>query len=373
MTRPRRPGSRSLPPNLYRRTDLRNGRIYYAYRDRRNGRFHGLGTDEAAAIADAEALNAAITQQIASTRAAQIAQPQAAGPLFADVIRRHLEVVEGLHVKGKLAASTLKGKRGYCSRLQERFHGRTLGSITVRDLAALLDEHIQAGHERTAQALRSEMIEVWKTAMAEGWATDNTAALTRPPTPQVQRARLTLEVFLAIYERTESAWLRNAMALAIVTAQRREDIALAQFADVRDGGWWVVQGKTGSRVFLPLELRLDAVGLTLADVVRQCRATGVVSRYLVHQVQPFGNSPVGAAIWKDTISRAFRTELDALGMDWSGKHRPSFHEIRSLAIRLYAAQGDVRTQDLAAHKDPRTTSVYEDGRGEWVRVKQEGR
>jgi integrase len=178
-------------------------------------------------------------------------------------------------------------------------------------------------------------------------------------------------VFQAIYTRTENAWLRNAMALAIVTAQRREDIALAKFADLDGDVWRCIQIKTGTKLRIPLSLRLDVMGLSLADVVRQCRATNVVSRNLVHQVRPYGNSPVGAPIWKDTISKAFHAEIAALeGMDWAGKQPPTFHEIRSLSERLYAAQGNVNTQTLLGHKDPRTTAIYKDARGaEWLTVK----
>jgi hypothetical protein len=36
---------------------------------------------------------------------------------------------------------------------------------------------------------------------------------------------------------------------------------------------------------------------------------------------------------------------------------------------MYSEQGNVKTQDLLGHKDPRTTAMYHDGRGtEWVRV-----
>jgi integrase len=80
-------------------------------------------------------------------------------------------------------------------------------------------------------------------------------------------------VLMAIYRSDIAPWLRNAIALALVSGQRREDVARATFADVRDGAWWVVQGKTKARVAIPLELRLDAFRMSLEDVVRQCRGT----------------------------------------------------------------------------------------------------
>ena len=40
--RPRKTGSKDLPPNLYRKTDSRNGVTYYSYRDPSSGKWYGL-------------------------------------------------------------------------------------------------------------------------------------------------------------------------------------------------------------------------------------------------------------------------------------------------------------------------------------------
>jgi integrase len=49
---------------------------------------------------------------------------------------------------------------------------------------------------------------------------------------------------------------------------------------------------------------------------------------------------------------------------------PTFHEIRSLAARLYEKQGNVNVQVLLGHSDPETTRLYTDSRGtEWADVK----
>jgi integrase len=131
----------------------------------------------------------------------------------------------------------------------------------------------------------------------------------------------------------------------------------------------VDQGKTGARVVLPFDLRLEAFGKSLGDVYEQCRQTGVLSPYLIHQTESRGNSPAGRQIWVDTISRRFTDTLGRLGLTFEDKTPPTFHEIRSLSERLYAAQGNVNTQELLGHKDPRTTQLYHDARGaEWVRV-----
>ncbi len=56
-----------------------------------------------------------------------------------------------------------------------------------------------------------------------------------------------------------------------------------------------------------------------------------------------------------------------------GKEPPSFHEIRSLAIRLYTklySANPAIAQAIAGHKDASTTDLYRDVRGsEWIQVK----
>ena len=71
----------------------------------------------------------------------------------------------------------------------------------------------------------------------------------------------------------------------------------------------------------------------------------------------------------DRVSKAFSDAVENLGRNWGDKNPPTFHEIRSLSERLYAEQGNINTQDLLGHKDPRTTQTYHDSRGDWVRVK----
>jgi len=122
-------------------------------------------------------------------------------------------------------------------------------------------------------------------------------------------------------------------------------------------------------VFLPLNLRLNVFGMSLDDVVRQCRSTGVVSHYLIHQTKRVKGATLGKPIHIQQITRTFQLELAKLGIDWGGKRPPTFHEIRSLAARLHAEQGDVDPQQLLSHRDPKSTAIYTDGREEWVKLR----
>ena len=139
-----------------------------------------------------------------------------------------------------------------------------------------------------------------------------------------------------------------------------------KFRDVRDGYLWVVQGKTGNKIALPLTLHCNAVGLSLEDVITQCRDRAL-SPYLVHHSRTTATIKSGATINKATASTMFARCRDAAGITPpEGKTPVSFHEQRSLAERLYSAQG-INTQELLGHKSAKMTEKYHDERDDgWV-------
>lgn len=184
------------------------------------------------------------------------------------------------------------------------------------------------------------------------------------------RARLTLNDFLAIYEKakTFSPRVCRSMELALVTAQRREDIRTLSFRDVRDGRLWIEQEKTGSQVCIPQELRLSAVNWSVGEIVQRCRDV-VVSRYLIHHSEHQGRAKPGDPVRATSLSCDFAKARELAKIKWpEGKSPASFHEIRSLAARLYAEQG-VDVQALLGHNSPDMTAVYRDVRGaDWITV-----
>lgn len=72
--------------------------------------------------------------------------------------------------------------------------------------------------------------------MANNYIERNPAEPTRTPTPKVKRERLLLEQFEIIRDAAtaHSEWAANACGLALVTGQRREDVSLFRFSDIRD-------------------------------------------------------------------------------------------------------------------------------------------
>lgn len=288
------------------------------------------------------------------------------------------EKYQGMLAKQDYAAVTLKTYKSLGKRMVTMLKPETpMSTVTALKISEALDIiAVTEGKARLAQSVRGFMRDSFREAKVQGWFVgDNPVMDTKLSVKvEVKRARLSFEVFMQVYRATELDWLRNAMALALVSGQRREDIALAQFKAFHDGGWWCVQesekGANQHRIFIPNELKLEVFGMSLGDVISQCRRTGVVSKHLIHQTVKRGNSPIGRHIWIDTLSHRFAEAVAGLGIDWAPKTAPSFHEIRSLSERLYAAQGGVDTQELLGHNDAATTALYHDGRGsEWVRIK----
>lgn len=336
----------------------RNG--YYSYTNPVDGREYGIGRDRREAIQQAMEANAKLRKK--PTVLERITGAARSWGEWCDTF-------EKIIAERDSRPNTKRTRKSQMKRLRSTFPENVpAASITTMQCADALNAIKGEGKARTAQAFRSFMIDCFDRMIAQGWRTDNPAAVTDEITVKVKRARLSLETLLRLYRTTEIAWLRNAIALALVTGQDRDSVRNAKFSDFRDGGWWNERSKTGARVFIPLDLRLEQFGMSLDDVLRQCRTTGILSTHLVHQTQRAKGARLGKPLHVDMITRVFSAELAKLGIDWSGKKAATFHEIRSLSGRLYREQGNVSPQELLGHKDPRTTAVYTDGRGEWVKV-----
>jgi hypothetical protein len=266
--------------------------------------------------------------------------------------------------------NTVRTRKSQMARLRRSFDAdRPAAKITTRDCAAMIAAIKAEGKHRTAQAFRSFMVDSFDCMKAEGVLTgDNPARVTAEVRVKVKRARLPFETFVRLYETTSIRWLRNAMALALVAGKDRDSVRNAQFPDFRDGGWWNERSKTEGRVYLPMRLRLRVFGMSLEDVLKQCRGTAIASRYLIHQTERAKGATLGKPLHPDMITRVFSAELAKLNIDWGGKEPATFHEIRSLAARLYQEQGDISPKELLSHKDPKSTALYLDGRGEWLKM-----
>jgi integrase len=240
--------------------------------------------------------------------------------------------------------------------------------LTVAKCSELIESITAEGKARSAQAVRSRLIAVCQKGQQLGWLESNPAEVTGKPRAEVQRGRLTLETFWAIYDQAPNVneWLQHAMRLALVTGQDRSTVATMTRSMVQtiEGQRVLVVHRSKTRaknkpVAIPLRLRLDALGWMLEDVL--AHRTGVVSPYYLHHISPHSNAAPGSPVFVDRISRAFTEARILAGIPDEGA--PTFHELRSLAKRLYDKQGGVDTQQLLGHASEKTAALYADARG----------
>ena len=349
---------RDWPRGLY---EPRAG--YYVWRHPHTGATLAIGrTTFAHARAEAIAANA----YVADTGPSLVERLQGAGQTVGDLLDQ---------MPAAAAPNTAKAWRSLDKRIRATLGTKACAELDTRACAQLIEAAAaEAGDDgrpklRLAEALRSRLIAVCQRGQQLGWLKDNPAMPTRRPEVVVQRGRLTLEQFQAILARAAEVaeWLPLAMMLALVTGQDRSTIAGMERAHVGADAlttWRTKTRGTNQPVEIPLALRLDAVGTTLADLVRH--RTPVVSRYLVHHVSPWGNAPAGSAVHPDRISHAF-TEARRLAKIPDtlpdGRGAPTFHEIRSLSKRLYDEQGNVDTKALLGHRTEKMGALYADPRG----------
>jgi hypothetical protein len=252
-------------------------------------------------------------------------------------------------------------------------------ALTVKHCADLIQSVVDAGHARTAQALRSRYVAVCAKGMTLGWLDSNPAEPTDAGPVQVQRGRLTLEMFQAIHAKAAEVrdWLPGAMTLALVSGQDCSTLSgLRRAANVKTDVLTLQRGKTKVWIEIPMALRLNVLGLTLADAIKGCES-GVRSfkagrDYVIHHRREFGNAPIGGHVHAQTMSKAFTEARRLAGIPDTlpdGKDAPTFHEIRSLAKRLYKAQGDVDSKALLGHLTEEMSDLYGNPRGaEPIRV-----
>lgn len=353
----------NFPRNLY------ESKGYFSWRNPETGDTFPVGKgNRARAFEEALELNL----HIAKLKGHQSAVERVFGS--GQTVAAWEEKYRAIIAKRGLTKATQSNYLAFSRRIIKGLGTKPIRSVTAHDVAKYLEAIAEdEGIPRTAQAVRQYMRLSFETAVTEGWIDANTVRKNIIiGDKSAKRARLSLDVFMKIYEKAPTEWLRNAMALALVSAQRREDVARAEFKHFRDGGWWLTQASEKTdhahRIFIPLELKPAGFSANLGQVLGQCRRSNVASRYLVHQSIRRGPSAIGSAIRLGTVSRAFSEAVEALGIDFSPKTPPTFHEIRSLALRLYGDQG-VNVQLLAGHSDPDTTAIYLNSRGQdYVRV-----
>lgn len=361
-------------PNLYPLYSRKVNKVYWRYKHPVTGKFHSLGTDEVEAIAIATEANARLAEQRSRQVLAisdRIATSKGKAITTITWLERYWKIQEERFASGDIKENTYKQKTKPVALLKERAGMKLISSVDVRDIAQILEEYLSAGQPRMAQVVRSVLIDVFKEAQHYGEVPPghNPALATKQPRRKITRQRLSLEEWQKIFDIADKKqqYMGNAMLLALVTGQRLGDISKMKFSDIWDDHLHIEQEKTGSKIAIPLSLRLNAINWSLRDVVARCRDYAV-SPYLVHFFRTTSQAERGAQVKSNTLTMNFSKARDLAEIDWGDGTPATFHEQRSLSERLYEAQG-VDTQKLLGHKSPNQTARYHDDRGkEWIKI-----
>ncbi|SQO40154.1 e14 prophage; predicted integrase [Escherichia coli] len=361
-------------PNLYPLYSRKVNKVYWRYKHPVTGKFHALGTNEAEAIAIATEANTRLAEQRTRQILAisdRIATSKGKAITTSTWLDRYQAIQDNRLKSGDIRLNTYKQKAKPVSLLRERAGMKLISAVDVRDIAQLLDEYIAAGQPRMAQVVRSVLIDVFKEAQHYGEVPPgyNPALATKQPRRKITRQRLNLDEWQKIFDIADAShrYMGNAMLLALVTGQRLGDISRMKFSDIWDDHLHVIQEKTGSKIAIPLSLRLNAINWSLRDVVARCRDYAV-SPYLVHFFRTTSQAERGAQVKSNTLTMNFSKARDLAGIDWGDGSPATFHEQRSLSERLYKEQG-LDTQKLLGHKTQQQTDRYHDDRGKgWSKV-----
>ncbi|AFQ50407.1 tyrosine-type recombinase/integrase [Burkholderia cepacia] len=333
---------------------------YFTWYDPRTKKTHVLGRIPLAqAIYEATEANMLVaTGKSAKTLAERV---ESDSPTFSELLKK-------MPVSEKY--NTAQSRKLSDGRLEAKLGKIKCAELTTKHFADILEAIVADGKIALAKVVRARSMAVCRRGVSLGWMSANPALLTEGVKFKTKRSRLTLETFQKILAQapTVTSWLENAMLLALVSGQDRSTCARWERSWVKHGHARVTRQKTGVVVEIPTTLRLDAIGMALADVIARCKKTGVISQYLIHYTTRKNGTVPGAPVGLAVISAAFaRARRKAKIPD---ENAPSFHEIRSLAKRLYDKQGGIDTKALLGHMSDTSAETYADARGiEPIRVK----
>jgi len=231
-----------------------------------------------------------------------------------------------------------------------------IGSIKPLDIARVIRD-IQAKSPQMAKRVLLEMKDFFSEAVLADVIKTNPALFVKPPKCVVARRRLSLDDWLKIRNYSavkQPPWVQRMLDLALVTAQRRSDLAVLGPKNVVGDKLYISQVKTGQNIAIPIALKLDAIGKSIVDVLNDCNKYAASGETFIRRAS-------GKQLVCASLSARFEEAREGAELNWGDEVPPSLHECRSLSERLYRAQG-VDTRILLGHKHQSMTDVYNDER-----------
>lgn len=363
--RPRDRKNNGLPTNVYRNHDS------YVWRHPVTGQKYGLGSNRQVAFAQAHEANIAVLNLLEKPRLVHriAGQPET----LAKWIETYKGLIDKRYSDGKIAKSTCDNTKQRCDTIGSKIGTTVLKEVSTRTIANFLKTYDDEGKARMGQAMRSLLLDVFREAIAAGWCDRNPVEVTRAERVATKRERLSLEQFMAIYAKAREEgpeWMVHCLELAILTDQRRGDLAKMKYRDIKDGCLNVIQQKNkrtdeiGHKVAIPIELSI--AGFSLPATIAKTK--NVISQYLIHHTKQVGRAKIGSKVRAASLQQEFARLRELVGI--VGENPPSLHEVRSLSARLYTGKyGEEFANALMGHKSAKMTKLYLDERDGWFRPK----
>ncbi len=354
--RKRSAGRQGWPDNLYPNRDG------YKYRHPVTRRETFMGRDKTKAFAAAKKLNAMLMP--GNDLVSRVVGSRETVADAIAVFRR-----DDIPARG-WAPKTAAVYESVIRRIEAGLGSRPVEEVTVKDCAEFIRAVTES--DRARQQFRLVLGWIMACAVQEGWIDTNPVSATRRFQHERKRARLTKEMYAAIWEKADP-WLRLAMDISLVTLLRRDDVVSLKFTDVRDGALWVIPQKTEGSSLVKLKIR---IGDQLTKLLAQARDS-VLSPYIVHRLPEKARPSNMRAtarqhhtqVMPEQLTRAFQDAREAAGI--TASHPPSFHEIRSLGGALLSESGwpIEKVQALMGHSTAAMTEHYLDGHDlPWLEV-----
>ena len=252
-----------------------------------------------------------------------------------------------------LKPKTIEIKTYLLKVIRQQIGDNPLSQITPPDISKIIKIYTDQDKAPSAKCMYHLIKDIFREAYAQGWNDRNPAEPIKCPKVVVKRSRMTLGEFKKILneaEKTGNKIMHDAMTLALVSGQRRSDIAEMKKSNVKRNYLLVDQYKTGAKIALPIKLECKKIGTSLRDIIESADNDFLVSRN-------------NEKIKLDDITRQFSRLRDRVYSRnyWNGTPT-TFHEIRSLSERLYREQR-IDTMTLLGHKSQQMTDKYNDSRG----------